>query len=97
MDKYVYTGMNRAQVSNRVSYRHDIRDVPSWAEHHVNEYRLDQRIALVWFIFHENYSLREACSLIDSGWCDRNGIDWARLDRFALDDSKTFINGRRFL
>lgn len=97
MDKYVYSEMNRAQTSNLVSYRHDIRDVPSWTEHHVNEYRLDQRIALVWFVFHEAYSLREACSLIDSGWCDRNGIDWTRLDRFALDDSKTFINGRRFL
>lgn len=96
-DRYLYSGAARSKTKQNVIYRHDLYDVPTWIERHLCKYRLDQRVALVYFIFHENYTLKEAAGLIDDGWCDRDGIDWNCLDSFALDNSKTFLNMRRYL
>lgn len=96
-DRYTLTGADRATQNTTPIYRHDIRDVPNHVVAHISKYNLDQRIALVFLIFKKYYTLREACGLIDDGWCDREGHDWGRMDYFSLDCSKTFVNGVRYL
>lgn len=96
-DSAIFTGAERASVKTRTSYRHDLLDVPIFIEEHIYKYSLAQRECLVWLIFKKGYTLREAAGMVDDGFDMNEKLNWHAIDRYALDNSKTFVNGRVYL
>lgn len=99
-ERAIFAGISRAKTgTTRKIYRHEINDCPSWIEKHLFEYSLDRKIALVWLVFKCKASLEEACHVVESGVLDSDKLkaNWNQMDKFALDYSKTFINGKRYL
>ena len=97
MVRYTMRGADSAQTSSRKIYRHDIRNLPVHVATHLMKYCITERVAFVYLVFRRGLSTEEACALIDNGFCSNEDINWRILDAFSLDNSKTFINGVRYL
>lgn len=99
MGKSVYTsGSDKVSKSSTRILRHDLTDVPRHLEHALYKFDMAQRELFVYLVFMKRQPVDVAfdvCYYSFEDVCDK--IRWLNVDRFALDNSKTYINGRFYV
>ncbi len=99
MSKSVYTsGCDRIRTGSTRIFRHDLCDVPRHMEHALFAFDTARREMFVYLVFMKRQPVDvafEICHYAFDDVCDK--VKWLNIDRFALDNSKTYVNGRFFV